>query len=241
LAGIIDVNTMFGVLPEAGLGVSPDALCAMARRAGIRRILAMSATGLTWDYRVGNEETLKAATAHEEILPVATVDPRSYYGGELQSLADKGCVAARLFPESQGYSVEEATSLAAFREGAGRLPFIVEVRRRGSASALGRVADRTGGKFIMAGVTEDLLAEALAVLLGAEKAQIFVECSGLLGTGALERLVERAGPDRALFGSGLPVIPPACAIENVESAVLEETQREAILSGNAAKLFPGVV
>jgi predicted TIM-barrel fold metal-dependent hydrolase len=237
VAGIIDVNTMFGVLPEAGLGVSADVLCAMARRAGIRRILTMSATGLMWDHRVGNEETLKAASVHEEILPVATVDPRRYFGGELVSLADKGCVAARLFPDTQGYSLDEAPCLAALKEGADRLPFIVEVRRRGTASALGRAARESGGRFIIAGLTEDLLGEAAAVLTAAESAQIYVECSALVGMGAIELLVERAGADRVLFGSGIPVVPPECAVENVEGAALDETQREAILSGNAAKLF----
>jgi hypothetical protein len=240
VAGIIDVNTMFGVLPEAGLGVSADVLCAMARRAGIRRILSLSATGLTWDWRVGNEETLKAASAHEEILPVATVDPRRCYGGEIVSLADKGCVAVRLFPDSQGYSFEEAPSLAVVAEGAERLPFIVEVRRRGTASALGR-AIGGGGRFILAGVTEDLLGEALAVMRAAGKAQVYIECSGLLGLGALELLVEQAGVNRVLFGSGIPVVPPACALEIVESAALDEHQRDAILNQNAAKLFPEAV
>ena len=229
-----------GCLPEAGLGVSPDALSAMARKAGIRKLLSTSATGLTWDYQVGNEETMVAATAHNDILPVATIDPRGYHEAQIHALADKGCVAVRLFPESHGYDPTNVVCQAVLTECSELLPVMVETRRRGTISRLAEVTQSMPGRFILVGVTEDLLMEALHVLARGKVVkgpEFYLETSGLYSKGGLEMAVKHAGADHVLFGSGAPVVPPGCAITNIKNADIDDAAREAIFSGNAEKLF----
>jgi predicted TIM-barrel fold metal-dependent hydrolase len=116
---------------------------------------------------------------------------------------------------------------------------MVETRRRGTISQLAQVAERIGGRYILVGVHEDLLTEALDVMVRATPGpEFYLETSGLYSMGALEAAVRYAGPERILFGSGSPIIPAACAITNVRSADVEDSAREAILGGNAERLFP---
>ena len=79
---IIDVNTAFGKRTEFDYDLSLETLLDALDDHQIAGALSCSLRGAHYDHRAGNDETIAAARAHPQILPVVTIDPREYLGWE---------------------------------------------------------------------------------------------------------------------------------------------------------------
>jgi len=66
---------------------------------------------------------------------------------------------------------------------------------------------------------------------------VSLEISGMQGFRAVDGCLRAIGSDRLLFGSGLPLLYPACSIQKLEVARLSREQRYAISEGNARRLL----
>ena len=76
---IFDACTLFGPWPQHSADLSVEVLLQVMGQNNIARSLATATSGIFYDYRQGNTETLDAAKAHpQHIYPVATLDPRAY-------------------------------------------------------------------------------------------------------------------------------------------------------------------
>ena len=57
------------------------------------------------------------------------------------------------------------------------------------------------------------------------------------GFRAIDGSIQAVGSERLLFGSGLPLLYPACSIQKLEVAKLTREQKYAISEGNARQLL----
>lgn len=235
---IIDVNTIFGPLPEAATDLSVDDLTALMKRHSVDACCTLSTIGLLLDHRMGNAATKAACAENPRFIPVATLNPQVFYGGEgphLHFRAD-GFRLARFFPGAQGWVPDYEPFIAVVRalEAEG-LPIMVEVSRPGEATRLVQSLGVDPAPLILAGVAEETLAEAV-VLMRAHP-NLYVETSRLLALGAIKHLVEHVGSERILFGSGAPARPMAGALAVVRQSGVGEEHLVRILGGNAERLL----
>ena len=238
MPSIIDVNTIFGPLPEAAADLSVDDLTALMRRHSVDACCTLSTIGVLLDHRMGNAATKTACAEDPRFIPVATMNPQAFYGGEgphLHFRAD-GFRLARFFPGTQGWVPDYEPFIALVRalEAEG-LPIMVDVSRPGEATRLVQCLGVDPAPLILAGVDEDTLAEAV-VLMRAHP-NLFVETSHLLALGAIRHVVEHVGPDRILFGSGAPARPMAGALAAVRHSGVTQEDESRILGGNAARIL----
>lgn len=102
---IIDVNTIFGFFPREKVDISFKKLLEIMKKYNIRSCFSLSAEGIFYDFEEGNRETLETCKQHPEIIPVATIDLRKYFGKKniIKNLTNEGFKALRLFPDFQGW------------------------------------------------------------------------------------------------------------------------------------------
>lgn len=235
---IIDVDTMFGPLPAAASDLSVDALEEMMRAHGVRACCTLSTIGVLLDPNAGNSATRAACQEHQSLLPVATVNPQSFFGvdGPFTRFGADGFKLVRFFPEEQGWEADYAPFIMlAKRLEVEGLPIMVNVDRPGAASRLVQAVVQHPAPLILAGVDETTLAEAIALMRA--HARIYTVTSNLLAVGAIKQLVDSVGADRLLYGSAAPSRPMASALSVLRQAELSEGQRAQILGGNAKQLF----
>ncbi|MEV6237275.1 hypothetical protein [Lentzea sp. NPDC051838] len=99
----IDVDVLFGAVPNRRLDASLDAVVMQQESHGIRRGLLCSLRGPLFDVCSGNDETHKAAEQQPRFVPVGSVDIRDALGAEdeIGRLAESGVRILRLFPPEQ--------------------------------------------------------------------------------------------------------------------------------------------
>lgn len=252
---IIDTNTWVGHWPFRRVRLT-DA-------AGLGRLMERTGTGLSLVSPLSGPFYRDCLTAVEEMLedddwdgsrmkPVAVVNP--HFPGwreDLQTMARQmGCVALRLIPNYHDYTLytDEAVQAAQAAIDLG-LPVIVTVRMHDERSHHPRMyvppVPVEDIRFLMRMVPEAryLLSQAT-----------FAEVSGLLSEMDLvadagwemsykppaflvERIAGEHGVERLLYGSGAVLQYPESLLHPVQQAPIADEAREAILSGNARRLF----
>ena len=76
---IFDACTLFGPWPRQASELTPETLLQGMAQNNITRSLVTATTGIFYDYRQGNTETLALAKSNAaHFFPVATLDPRAY-------------------------------------------------------------------------------------------------------------------------------------------------------------------
>jgi hypothetical protein len=66
---------------------------------------------------------------------------------------------------------------------------------------------------------------------------VHLETSCIQGFDAIPKVVEECGSERILFGTGLPIQNAAAGISKIQHARISDSERDAILSGNARRLL----
>src|SRR5579862_8272478 len=144
MSDIVDVNTLFGPLPVVSTDLTVESLLELMARHQVGQACALSTLGILLDPAIGNQATHAASVAHPALRPVATLNPKMYFGdeGELTRLAGEGYCLVRFFPQWQGWPID----FAPFRALAGGLaavdlPIMIDVKYPGEITALGRSLD----------------------------------------------------------------------------------------------------
>ena len=235
---IIDINTLFGPMPAGAADLSVDELVGMMRKHGVRAACTLSTVGLLLDHNAGNAATKAACGEAGGLVPVATVNPQSFFGtdGPFSRFKGDGFKMIRFFPSLQGWEAGYAPMVVlAKRLEVEGLPIMVDIDRPGVATRLVQSLVSHPAPLILAGVEESTLAEAIALMRA--HARIFVEVSRLLAVGAIRQVVESVGADRVLYGSGAPLQPMASVLGVLEHSGLSDEQRAKVLAGNARALL----
>jgi predicted TIM-barrel fold metal-dependent hydrolase len=235
---IVDINTLFGPMPFASTDMTVDSLLALMQKHGVARACTLSTLGVLLDAAGGNGATRAAAADHPELMPVATFNPRTFFGDTtpLQTLRADGFRMVRLFPCEQDWPLAFApfSSLIEALQTTS-IPVMIDVNRSGEITTLQEVLGRYPGPVILAGVDYTLLAEAIAALR--RFSHWHLDTSHLLAPGCLAQVVATVGAERLLFGTGAPASPIAAALNTLNYAGLSEPELHKVLAENARRVL----
>lgn len=237
---IFDACALFGPWPQHDDLSAPNLLGAMSQ-SQISRSLAMSTLGIYSDFRAGNAATLEMCRQNsEQLVPVATLDPRAYPAclDEADALKSQNFRLVRFFPARQGWPLR----FAPFREmlqkcAALNLTVAVEITHAGDATELADAVAFSPAPLLLAGVTSVHLGEAIAVMRTGAK--FHLETTHLSAPGALEAVANGVpnGYERLVFASYSPLRYLSGALQSVGAAALSGEQKAAVVGGNLMRLL----
>jgi len=234
----IDSNTLFGFWPKRKVDISLNKLLEIMAKHKVERFLSLSTTGIFYDYEEGNEETLRMSKNYPQIIPMATVDPRKYFGKEtlVKKLSEKGFKAIRLFPDLQNWPldyepffniVEEAEKIS--------LPLIISVVSLGGITEIAKITTGHEIPIVIANVNYNQFSEALAVAKNHKN--ILLETSLFDTPDAYEIFVRELGAERLVFGSYSPVHYFSASLLPLERAEISNEKKQLITKENIERLL----
>ncbi len=237
---IIDANTLFGPSPRMTADVSIKKLVESIKRHNVTAGLTLSTVGIFHNYVDGNAETAEECKGKPELMTVATIDPRGYFGkGQvISNLISQGFRLFRFFPGAQGWPLDHAV----FEDIMDELepvsaPVMVNAGRTGDATALAQIIANKEHPLILEGVTFETLAESVAVMRRHQN--IYIETHALTVPGGLRFLVGQIGADRIIFGSDCPRSSLGGALRYVMDSEIPEEDMAKVLGGNIKRLLGG--
>lgn len=230
---VIDANTMVGTHPFRKLEMSVGKLIRLMDTYQIQRSMVVSSIGVFYDYIEGNEATLKAASESDRLIPVATINPIEYFGGEddCRAIRDRGFRIFKFQPEDQKWPLFSAAFAEVLRHLAPlKAPIMIDLRKPGEATAMAQVAGDYPAPVIMCGLPLDALSEALVVMR--DSPNLYLETHELCVPGVIKLAADRVGVERIVFGSGTPRRSAASPLQNVFLSELSEEDKQKVLAGN---------
>lgn len=235
---IIDANTIFGVWPKREIDISLGRLLTIMKENNVTKSLSISMKGVLYDYEEGNLETLKMSQEYPEIIPVATIDLRKYYGkrGSVKKIVENGFKAIRLLPDFQGWTVnyEPFYNLWDELQSSSTIPLIITATGPGFITALSKLSNSGKVPVIITSVGYRLLAEAISVM---KKQEYFYLDTAFIDTpDGLEIFAREIGVHRLVFGSYSPINYFRSSFASLERANLEEKEKLLITSGNIKRI-----
>jgi len=235
---VVDANTLFGFYSKRKVDSSKEALVQELKRHGVKKALTLSMKGIYYDHVLGNAETLQTCAGEAMLLPVATVDPRKYYGGknELRSLVETGFKAFRLFPDLQGWPLDYAPFLKFLEEAREACkPLLFPAYTAGFITKAAKLTENHGFPVVFTSVGYWTISEAIAAMR--EAAHVYVETHLLDSPDAIEVLTREVGAERLIFGSNMPLSYFSVAYLPIVNAEVSEEAKAMILGGNLLKLL----
>ena len=235
---IIDANTMFGVHPTHRLDMSVERLMREMDKYRIAAALTLSTVGIFHSHARGNSITLEAAKANNRLVPIATVNPGSYFGSaaDMQAICAQGFRIFKFYPAEQAWTLDSAAFGEVLAQTAPlKAPVMVNAFRPGEPSAVGRIVSGYPAPVILCSISLDVLSEALAVMAGLPN--VMLETHELHAPGALKLVVDRVGADRVIFGSGAPRCSIAGSLHYILSSELSDDEKARVLGGNIRRVL----
>lgn len=163
---------------------------------------------------------------------------------DVEELVSFGLKGVKLHPDIQGVAIDDARMHRIYELCEGRLPILMHTGDRrfdySNPNRMKPILDRyreltvIGAHFGGWSVWE----EAVATLCGYP--QFYVDCSSSLYAMSPERageIIRAYGAEHVLFGTDYPMWEPEDEIEAFMRIELRDAEREAILGGNASRLF----
>lgn len=245
---IFDINAYFGKWPYWKVNATTGAsLLALLERHKIDMAAIASTRAIFVDCERGNEEVARlVADNPQKLMGFAVVSPT--YGKEalaqLRRAAEVGIKGLRLFPFYHGYRFDDDPTLQEIITEAAELSMPVMIPLRIimnwglPALEIQEVAQliirfpRT--HFILGCVNRELRA-VLGLMRDHENVSIETSCLQI--PYSVERLVDQVGPERVLYGSGLPLQYPACGLARIESAEITDEEKALVFGENARRLL----
>ncbi len=201
------------------------------------------------DWRAGNEETLELSKQYpKRFIPLVTVNPVLPAAFVAQRLADykkRGARGVRLYPQHHHYSLTGTAAATHMLSAIQHLGFPVVLPARlimhwglpvlDAAEIEATVKKWPKIRFILSG---NNYGEELWLTDFLQRYEnVDMEISGAEGFRSVNYIVGAVGYRRVLFGAGVPLMYPACAVAKLRVLKLPSEQMEAIESGNARRLF----
>ena len=228
---------------------TPEAILPLMDKCRIETLAVCSTRSIFWDWRQGNEESLAAAGKYPKrfrgFVSISPILPPSDLIHHLRDYKRRRAAGIRLYPQQQSYSLTLNSGIAEILKTAQDmgLPVVLPIRvimARGlpqlNPPAIEEIISRSPKlPIVLSGVNFDTTLWAYDVMQRFKS--VFLEISGLQGFGAVAHAVEAVGARRILFGSGMPMLYPACSVEKLRVAKVSEEQRSAIAEGNARQLL----
>lgn len=247
---MIDCYGFFGPWPYWDVPHrTPESLLGLMDKHQVEMLAVCSTRSIFSDWRLGNEEAIALADQHpKRFLPFVSLSPilaKSDLVRHLKDYKSRRVKGIRLYPQHQGYSLALSSAAAGILETAQELnlPVVLAVRvimnwglpelDGGTIAAI--VSNYPKVSFILSGVNYGEMLWAFD--LARQHGNVWLELSGLQAFRAVDGCLRAIGWERLLFGSGLPLLYPACSVEKLAVARLSSEQRYAISEGNARRLL----
>lgn len=246
---LFDANCHLG--HAGGLSAPMDAaeLVGALDQAGIAEALVTHSSAVAYDPAHGNELLREALTGNGRLCACWVVMP--HHTGEMpepqalvRQLLDAGARAARLYPKRVGPLREYLYGplLGVLQES--RVPLLIDFEL-GHWGAHMQAVDWDGlgwllGRYPRLPVVLPRLGQAVDRMLLPFMdlhANLHLETSYYIGSGALERLAARVGAERLLFGTGMPRYAPGPAITLLTYSGLGEADKALVGAGNLRRLL----
>ena len=235
---MIDANTLFGFWQKRRIDLSLEKLLEVMAGHKVEKFLSLSTTGIFYDYEEGNEETLRVSRDYSQIVPVATVDPRRYFGrGDLvKKLSAEGFKAVRLFPDLQSWPLDYEPFLNIVREAEEvKLPLMISVAGLGGITEIAKITDGYKTSIILIGVNYNQFSEALAVAKNHKN--IYLETSLFDTPDAHEIFIREIGAEKLVFGSHSPFHYFSSSFLPLKKAEIGEKEKHLVLEGNIERIL----
>lgn len=234
----IDSNTLFGFWPKRKVNISLNKLLETMAKHKVERFLSLSTTGIFYDYEEGNEETLQMSKNYPQIIPLATVDPRKYFGNGtlVKKLFEQGFKAIRLFPDLQNWPLDYGPFFNIIRE-AGEIdfPLMISVAGLGGITEVVKITADYRMPVVLAGVNYNQFSEALAVTKNHKN--IFLETSLFDTPDAYEVFIRELGAEKLVFGSYSPVHYFSASFLPLDRAEISGEEKQLISKENIERLL----
>ncbi len=235
---IIDANTIFGPWPIVRADMAAERLVKALTNHGVSAALAVSTIGALHSHGDGNAETLRVCKDQPMLMPVATIDPRGYFGppGMPAKLKEQGFRMFRFFPMLQEWRLDHMAfcDILDELEPLG-LPVMMQARETGYPTALVKGLCNHKATFILEGISFENMAESVSVMRKHDN--VLVDTRELRTPGALRFLVDQVGADRVVFGSGCLRNSLAAALGYITDSEINDEAKQKILSDNIKRLL----
>jgi len=222
-----DVESMIEVMDRLGF----DMVCMTAHAA------------IGPDFKRGNDEVIDVLKKYpDRFRGYVTVNPP--YEDELikeleRCFSRDGFFGIKLHPESHDYSVDEGFCVPVFEYAQDKeLPILSHTWN--SAQILKKLARNYPDiKFLMAHASQHCAVGGEDYLETArEENNVFLDiASSTVSYGMIERLVDKAGEDKILFGTDFPFIEASVQLGSVLGAEITDLQKEKILGKNMKRII----
>lgn len=238
---IIDANTMLGIHPEHRLDMSTQCLILQMQKHGIDRSLVISTVGAYHAFQSGNALTIEAFREDSRLIPVATLNPASYFGdgSDLACICECGFRIFKFFPALQRWEMNSSVfgrilgCLASMK-----MPIVIDTDRPSDLACIRSLAGQYPSPIVLSRVPTNLLSEVIAMMQ--ERQSIYLQTDDIHVTGGMEFIRKKLGPERIIFGSGSPRHSVASSLAYVQNAELSETDKNMILGENIRRILGGV-
>lgn len=232
-----DVSTLFGVWPKRQADIALPTLLRLMREHGVTRACTLSANGIFYDFAEGNAETLAAAAAHRELLPVGTVNLCRWLGcmDETRRLIDQGVKLFRFFPQYQEWHISQAPFRKLLREVLAPAGVVLVIPAEMGFTTIGDMAGDISNPVIVESFRYASLAEAIVVMQ--ERPNVFIETHLINSPNWVELLKAEVGVERLIFGSNTPLAYVSAATAQIEYAAVSEADKALIFGGNLRRLL----
>ena len=233
----IDVNTIFGFWPKRKADIALETLLRLMEEKGISRACTLSTRGVFYDFVEGNRETLAAAQAHPQLIPVGTVNPCRWLGcmDEARWLIDQGVRLFRFFPQYQEWNIGQAPFRKLLREVLAPAGVAMMIPAEMGFTAIGGMAAEISNPVIVESFRYASLAEAIVVMQ--EVPNVFVETHLINSPNWVELLKAEVGVERIVFGSNAPLSYISAATAQIEYAQVSEEDKALIFAGNLCRIL----
>lgn len=235
---IIDASTTVGIHPEHRLDMSVDKLVSVMDKNSVTASLVIATIAMFHQSETGNMITLDAARSSNRLLPVGTVNPRTYFGRptDMQAIRDQGFKIFKFYPTHQRWAINSAAFAEVLRQLAPlRMPVMVDIGHPGDATAVMNAAAGYEAPIVFCSISLDTLSEALTIM--SHTSNVMIETHELHVPEALELIVDRVGADRIIYGSGAPLRSIASSLYYVLDSELSDEDKQKILGGNIKRIL----
>jgi predicted TIM-barrel fold metal-dependent hydrolase len=234
---MMDVNTIFGFWPKRKADIALDTLLRLMAEKNIVRACTLAATGVFYDEIAGNDETLAAAAAHPELIPVATVNPCRWLGqmDEARRMIAKGVKLFRFFPQYQEWNIGQAPWRKLLREVLAPSGVALMLPGDMGFTAIAEMARGIANPVIIESFRYTAIAEAIVVMQ--EVPNLYIETHLINSSAWVELMKREVGVDRIVFGSNAPLSYISAASMQVECANVSEEDKALIFGGNLRRIL----
>ncbi len=240
----IDCNVIYGrrTLPVPRRDESLGAVLRNMDRCGIETAYVSHVLSLEYDPITGNEQLLKDVRSNPRFRPVWVILPS---GSDemtnpeitLKRMGDAGVRMVRLYPGRHNFVCSEwnlSDWLDALAER--RMPILFDLRDMGDLNTIHGLAQaRPELPVILAGAGYRLDRSLIRLLESLPN--LYLEISTYKPHLGVERLFERIGPGRLVFGSGMVGLNPGAAMAVVYRADVPEDEKRNMAGGTLERLI----